>query len=464
MSLTDIGVTIALLAAVPAIFLYPFTGIVGWYTIAYLNPHRFGYGFAYGLPLGLVFGAGTILVWLLSNERKVPPITPSVVLVALFTLHFSMTTVFALVPDGAYYEWDRTVKITVMSLIAAAMLTSRERLHAMIWILVLGIGFHGLKGGLFTLLTGGGYMVVGPPQSFFSDRNFLAVQLATVIPLMRYLQMQTADKRIRLGLTVMMTLSAFAVLGTQSRAGFLTLAVLGAYIVMKSRHRIQLGIAAILLAVATLSFMPQDWMDRMETIQNPMEDRSFEGRITSWIAAVEIATARPVRGAGFEGYRSGEVSTNRAWHSIWFQVLGEQGWVGFLLWLGVGIATWMQLGVVRRRARGRPEHTWAGDMAAMIQVSLAAFAVGGSALDLAYVDLIYHLAIMSSALFALSRTWSEPAEAGDSGGGIRTMGTAGPRGSTDPAAQPAQAAGRSAPRPRQAFAKASKRSNEGSQS
>lgn len=403
MSLTDLGIVGALLIAVPFILRFPFTGIIGWYIISYLNPHRFAYGFAYSVPLGAIFAAATLLAWLFSREPKLPPLNAVTVLLILFTVHFSVTTWFAYVPDEAFKEWDRTVKMTVMSLIAASMMTSRARLHAMVWVIVLSIGFHGLKGGVFTLVSGGGHIVMGPPNSFFGDRNFLAVQMACIIPLMRYLYTHTENQYVKYGLLGSIVLVTFAVLGTQSRAGFLCLAVLGVYIIWKSRHRFQLTVAAVLLSVVAVGFMPTEWVSRMETLKNVEEDESFQGRLESWNAAIQTAIERPLLGGGFEAYRSSRVATPRAWHSMWFQVLGEQGFLGLILWLSIGVSTWLLLATARRQCRNDPAAAWLRDLTAMTQVSLVTYTVGGSSLDIAFIDLIFNFSVIAIGSAAISR-------------------------------------------------------------
>lgn len=408
MSLTDLGMLGALLIAVPFILRFPFTGIIGWYIISYLNPHRFAHGFASSMPFGAIFAGTTLVAWLFSREPKLPPLNAVTILLVLFTVHFSITTWFAYVPNAALEEWDRTVKMTVMSLVAASMMTSRARLQAMVWVIVLSIGFHGLKGGVFTLMSGGGHIVMGPPKSFFGDRNFLAVQMACIIPLMRYLYTYTEHRYVRYGLLGGIALVTFAVLGTQSRAGFLCLAVLGVYIIWKSRHRMQLTIAATLLSVVAVGFMPTEWVSRMETLRNVEEDTSFQGRLESWNAAIQTAIERPLLGGGFEAYRSPRTATPRAWHSMWFQVLGEQGLLGFFLWLSVGISTWLLLAMASRRSRHNASAAWLRDLTAMTQVSLATFAVGGSSLDVAYIDLIFNFSVIAIGCAAISQVDTAP--------------------------------------------------------
>ena len=48
-----------------------------------------------------------------------------------------------------------------------------------------------------------------------------------------------------------------------------------------------------------------------------------------------------------------------------------------------------------------PEHAWARDLAAMIQVTLVAYFTGGAFLGLAYFDYLYHLMAVTVVLFEI---------------------------------------------------------------
>ena len=81
----------------------------------------------------------------------------------------------------------------------------------------------------------------------------------------------------------------------------------------------------------------------------------------------------------------------RVAHSIYFQVLGEHGFVGLALYLALGVSTFLMGGSIARRARDRPDLAWARDLARMLQASLATFAVVGAFLSRDFFDLTIHL-------------------------------------------------------------------------
>ena len=80
-------------------------------------------------------------------------------------------------------------------------------------------------------------------------------------------------------------------------------------------------------------------------------------------------------------------------HSIYFQVLGEQGWLGLALFLLIWIFTWLDASWIVRRSNGSPHLKWAGQLAAMVQASLVGYLVSGAFLNLAYWDMPYYLMV-----------------------------------------------------------------------
>ena len=143
--------------------------------------------------------------------------------------------------------------------------------------------------------------------------------------------------------------------------------------------------------------MPQEWHERMTTIKTYQEDRSAMGRINQWKSAINLANDRFV-GGGFETWQrpvcqryAPNPNDCRDVHSIYFEVLGEHGYLGLAFFLGLLAMTWRKCSAIIRRTRKDPTQLWARDLAAMIQVSMVGYMSAGAFLGLAYFDYIYHL-------------------------------------------------------------------------
>jgi probable O-glycosylation ligase (exosortase A-associated) len=225
--------------------------------------------------------------------------------------------------------------------------------------------------------------------------------------------LQSEERIARILASIAMLLVTIAILGTYSRGGLIGLSILVFYFLWRSRRRILIGIAVLCLALAARAFLPPDWTARMETIRSARSDESFQERLDAWRTALNIASERPLVGSGMGASESADVYARfmprdsiyiqhapgrplttadigaLAYHSIYFQVLGDNGYPGLILFLGMLVLTWRCFAQVRRAARGNAELAWAYDLATMIQLSLISYAVAGSALSMAYYDMPY---------------------------------------------------------------------------
>ena len=400
-------VALLVLGSLPLIIVKPHVGVLVWSWLGYMNPHRLTWGFTYDFPFAMVVGLLTIGAWLFSREPKTLPWHPLVLLLAVFAAWMSFTTLFAAYPDHAQGKWDRTIKILLFNgFVTLGLITTRQRLDALIWVIVLSLGFFAVKGAAFTLLTGGGHRLFGPPGSFISDNNQLGLALLMTIPLVRYLQLTASRGWVRLGLLLSIPCFLVAVLATYSRGAVVGLAVTVVALAIKSRHRMRLALLAGIALAAAVQFMPEHWHARVVTIADYEEDASAQARFESWRYALEVVRDSPVIGGGFEIFRGNQAATAagyRSAHSIYFEALAEHGYVGLGLFLAIGIGTYLTASVVVRRARDHPDLAWAADLAAMVQVSIAAYAIAGLFLNLATFDLYYHLVAIIVIAHALVR-------------------------------------------------------------
>jgi probable O-glycosylation ligase (exosortase A-associated) len=413
------GILVALLVfgSLPLIVIKPHVGVLVWSWIGYMNPHRLTWGFAYDFPFAMVVGLTTIAAWVFSREPKTLPWHPLVLLLAVLAAWMSFTTLFAAYPDQAQWKWDRTIKILLLNgLVTLGLITTRQRLDALIWVIVLSLGFFALKGAAFTLLTGGVYRLTGPPGSFIADNNAFGLALLMALPLARYLQLTARSRWLRLSLLALTLCFLIAVLGTYSRGAAVGLGVTAVALLVKSRHRMSLALFAGVALAAAVQFMPEQWHGRIASIFAYEEDASAQGRLQSWRYALEVAREHPVVGGGFEVFRGNKAATAagyRAAHSIYFEVLGEHGYVGLAIFLALGVGAYFSAGAIVRQARDHPELSWAADLAAMVQVSIAAYAVAGLFLNLATFDLYYHLIAIVVITHALVRQCLAPGVATD---------------------------------------------------
>lgn len=403
----DYIVVMIILGLLPLVLFRPFAGVLLGNWVGIMNPHRLTYGFAYDYPFAAIVFAVTFVAWLFSREPKTVPLKSSTVILILFILWMAVTSALAEYPDQAWGFYLNLLKIFAMLYVAMAMLTSRERLDQLIWIVVISLGFFGVKGGLFTIATGGSYMVLGPENSFITGNTEIALAMTMALPLMRYLQLETKKTWVKRGLMMAMFLTGFAIIGSYSRGAFVAVSAMAFLLWLKSRNKMPVAIVMLVAIPLILAFMPDKWSVKMSTIETYEQDQSAMGRVNAWWFAYNYTLDHPIAGGGFGVFNQdlfNRYAPNPDFfqdaHSIYFQVLGTQGYVGLALFLGLGITAWRSGKWIIAHARGRPELSWAQNMAAMIQVSLIGYAVGGAFLSLAYFDVPYLLVGMITMLRA----------------------------------------------------------------
>jgi len=401
----DVALTTVVALLLLMVFKHPVLGAYVWAWLSLMNPHKLTYGFAFNLPFAQATAVVTLLALLFTRKRQPLPINSMVVVQMLLLGWMTLTSFFAMAPPAEVFDrWLFVFKINVMLWVTWMLVCDAKQLRMLIWVVTLSVAFYGIKGGVWTVLTGGGGRVWGPPGGMLSDNNALAVGLVVLMPMLYYLRQTEARVWLRWGLTAAMVTCAFSILGSQSRGALLGLLAMAFFLGLKSKHPVRTSLALVVLGLLAIGFMPDSWTNRMDTINAYAQDNSAMSRIWTWHTLWNAALDRPFVGVGYlaenqavfaryaptdEIYKVFQGKSYVA-HSIYFQVLGEHGFVGLGLFLLLGLLSWRTAARVARQARDDEElGPWLPLLMRMVQVSLIGFAVGGAFLSLAYVDLPY---------------------------------------------------------------------------
>lgn len=393
----DLILFAAFLAIIPFIFKRPVVGTLAYALVSLMNPHRLTYGAATFFPFAMYLCIATLLALLISREKKKLPMSPPVIVLMLFFAWYTIGAVLAQDPTAAWFDWDRFSKIVLMIFVTMLTVRTVSDVKLLALTVALSLGFWGVKSGIFVLLSGGGQGLKGPSSSFIGDNNTLALALVTATPLLVYLvtQVETVwQRRAVLGVAGMTTLAA---IGSYSRGALLGVLAMGFFLWLKSSHKLKTGLAFLLLLPIVFLNMPDAWTGRMETIQTYDQDASATGRINAWLFAVRIANEFPLGGGHNVFVRhmfmlyAPEPERYADAHSIYFQVLGEQGYFGLLIFLSLFVASWRLGSRLIRFCKDKPDLGWAMMLARMCQVSIIGYLTAGAFLTLAMYDLIYYV-------------------------------------------------------------------------
>lgn len=376
----------------------PSIGALAWVVFGVMAPHRLAWGAAYGFPFSMVIALATLAGVALTKEPRQVKGGAALGVLLVFLGWMCVTTLFAFEPDKATAYLSRVTKTFVMTAAVLLVLHTRRQVNLLVWALVGSLGFYGVKGGIFTILNGGQFMVNGPDDSVIAGNNALAVGLVSTIPLMVYLRGQTASKWVRRGLVVAAGLCAISVLGSYSRGALLAILAMGALLWLRGPQKIMTLGAIVLFVAVAIPAMPDSWTKRMNTIETYEEDGSAVNRLVAWETAYRIAVDRFPLAGGLEwespraSLRYSPVPTmTLVAHSIYFEVIGSQGFIGLGMYLLFWWLVWRQCAWLRQRCRRAAELQWAHSLASMTQVSLVGYAVGGAFLNLAFWEMPYYL-------------------------------------------------------------------------
>jgi probable O-glycosylation ligase (exosortase A-associated) len=402
--LRDILIFSIVLASLPMIvFWRPHVGVLMWVWVSMMNPHRLAYGFAYQFPFAMIIAIATLVALVFTKDRKAFPLTSITGLMLAFLAWMSITSLFAMQPaDVVYATWIQVFKTQLMLFVTMLLIRGRKQIEQLIWAIVISIGYFGVKGGVWTLTSGGQNRVWGPPGSFIEGNNELGLALTMLLPLMYYLAATTAKRWIRFAMWGSMAACALSILGSHSRGAFLAIGVAVLFLGIKSRRPVLTTTLLSIALAGAVMLMPGNWLDRMGTIETYQSDASAVSRLQTWETIWNMVKDRPIFGAGFDladdelfrRYSPYPDMESYAPHSIYFQVLGEHGFVGLALFLALGLSIWRRSRKLMRTCSDQPGLEWVPLLMRMVQVSLVAFAAGGAFLGLLHYDLPYYLAVI----------------------------------------------------------------------
>lgn len=413
----DLAFALVILAVFPLAFARPFNAYLLWGWTGMLAPTAYFYGFMAEARINLVMALTTIGLVLLGRVKWIDYQKNRVSWwYLIFALHATIAFLFGYKnnPFNAHY-YDILVKGLVFCMFMPFFVRDRIHFHSILIVIVLGLGIHGALNGLKTLVSAGGHNMEGPVGTMISDRNHLSISLAMVLPIIYYLHAYTERRWVRLVLLGGFCTVVLAILGGGSRAGFVTLAVVGLWLILTSpKKRLALllfGLAAILF----WAYAPQEWTSRLSTISDAEEDASFMGRMIAWQISSAIGLAHPIFGGGFHAVQIQSVWDAfkatpgllgfmnlpvpeffpKAAHSIYFELLGDMGFVGLFFFLCIlAQAFFSRLSIARMAKQLGQSFRWAHDMANMLLLSVLAFMVGGATVSLSYFEMIYMIIML----------------------------------------------------------------------
>jgi probable O-glycosylation ligase (exosortase A-associated) len=406
----DFALLVLVCASLPVCFFQPFFGVLMWMWIAYFNPHRFMFSYMYNFPIAMAVAVPTVAGLFFTRKINRPIFVRENIWLLVLWAWFGLVYVNAVhEPFFAGHiaisqlELIRISKILLMTFVIIAVTTSEKRLKWVFLVTAFSFGVLALKGALFGLATGGGDRVFGPPESFIADNNSFGLALNMSLPSFYLLGRVEKNKILRRALNLAFGCSIFCIILTYSRGGLLGLVAVLSLLAWRSKYRVVGLLLVATVALAVVSFAPPQWTARMNTLRQEGVDGSAQQRLVSWGTTWNFVQDYPLMGGSFyvlpdvpifQKYKTGDLPggfESSGPHSIYFQVLGEQGFAGFAIYFGLLISCLVSLVSLRRHTIRVPQLQWMSVYADIITVSLIGFLVSGAFLGFADFDLYYQM-------------------------------------------------------------------------
>ncbi|HEU0097797.1 MAG TPA: putative O-glycosylation ligase, exosortase A system-associated [Allosphingosinicella sp.] len=402
-----------LLAILMLGFRRPFLFVLVYAYIDTVAPQRLSYYLLNSLPISMIVACLAFAGWLLVEKKTDLRIGVRQALMGVLLCYSFYTTANADFPVAAAEKWDWASTALAFTIFVPLTLRSKLRIEALLLFLTLSAAAIIIVGGLKTVAAGGGYgvlnLMVTDNSNLYESSTISTIAIA-LIPIILWLAkfgtVFPPDWRVKAFAAALVFACLLMPIGTEARTGLICIAVLGLLTLRNVKRRFLYVLGASLLVVAAIPFLPQSFTGRMSTIQGYQSDSSAKVRLAVWGWTWNYVQEHPL-GGGFGAYRGNKIEVKtvvtqgeggvqtitartdidqgRAYHSAYFEMLGEQGFPGLALFLLIHIAGIVRMEMLRRRYRKEEgEKAWISPLATALQHFQIIYLVGASFVAIAY--------------------------------------------------------------------------------
>jgi putative inorganic carbon (HCO3(-)) transporter len=181
---------------------------------------------------------------------------------------------------------------------------------------------------------------------------------------------------------------------------------------IRSQRKILYVLVAGTLSLGLIVFSAANWDARVSTIGDYATEGSALTRILVWQWTLGYVSSHPL-GGSFDAYGintivmppdavnpGGYIQNGRAWHSIYFEMLGELGWPGLFMFLLAAVSSMFSLLRLSRKCRKIPDMAWVADMSDAVQAGILVFLSAGAFVGLAFQPPFWYFVSMGVCLRA----------------------------------------------------------------
>ena len=392
----------------------PFVLSLGYVWVDLFGPQYLGWSPLSFIPVSFVMGAAAVAAYLLLDRRAPPRITLPTLLFLTIGLWITATTSWAAVPEASWAKWNVAFKALMFATFIPFVIRSRVQVEAFVHVYIFSMSAHILPWAAKTVISGGGYGqslgLVGANAIWLSESSAVATVGIMLLPLLLTLRRHSLllpRGRIRDVVYLGTAFGGlFASIGTFARTAIVGLGVLGVTMFLRSKRKAWFLLASAVVGAALFAVTSDKWTARISTIEDYSSDNSAYVRILVWRWTLGYVAQHPF-GGGFRVWLTDHIvtessgpnmpateQTGRAFHNIFFAVLGEHGYPGLFLYGLLIIVLFASLQRVIKLTALQPAHEWAHDMAKALQITIAVLLACGNFIDISFEPLVWYLFTM----------------------------------------------------------------------
>lgn len=402
-------------------FRKPFIFVLVYAYIDIVSPQRLTYLLLNSVPISLIAVGLSVLGWLAMDDKKDVRVAPRQLMIVGLLGYCFYTTLNADFKMEALDKWDWVWKALAFAAFLPLTLRTKLRIESLLLFMILSAASIIIVGGIKTLGSGGGYgelnLMVANNSGLYEGSTISTVAIA-IIPLivwfMRFGTIFPPDWKVKCFCLALIFACLLIPVGTSTRTGLLCIGLVALLMIRDTKRKVVYLTALGCLGLAAVPFLPSSFTERMGTIKTYKADASASTRLAVWQWTMDYAKTHPM-GGGFEAYRQNqiryekvatesdgsgqttvdrslEVDKARAYHSAYFEMLGEQGYPGLALWLAINILGIFRMEVLRQRyKKPEPGQEWVSPLASALQTAHIVYMLGATFIAIAFQPFVYML-------------------------------------------------------------------------
>lgn len=404
----------------------PYIALSGVVFVDILKPQVLSFSFLAGKPISLIMTLVLLTSMFINiKQLSIPKKLWPVILICIFMVWITITTYHAYFQLYAWHKYNFVIKAILFSLFIPFVINSRIKFDTFIAILICSISYFTIALGMTTAIGGGGYgntlFNANTSNTGMTESSTMAMVAVMNIPLIIYITNHSIFKD-EINFTaffskLLIFASIMSVIGTFARTGLIGLFVYGGLQLKRSKKKIRYMSIAMLIFAIAVPFAPQSWLDRMSTINSASDDSSAFGRIVVWKWTLDFVKDNPIYGGGFNahianagqleqyidtGMEISHTQTGKAFHNIYFEVWGEHGYPGLLIFLWLIWYVFKTTSTYMKRKKHPVSPHWITHASTAIHDALLIYCVCGLFIGVAYYPWLYYFVALTASLAHIS--------------------------------------------------------------